>query len=215
MGLGVIWIDVPLAVVCLLAGLHYIGLLVARRGPVVASAAPAVMGLGMAAMFAPAADPVPDPVWVVVFLLVAAGFGAAVLRAGSLLGEPGHHAVGAVAMVFMLLVHAHGPAGPPLGSADPEPAHHGGAAGGAPGIGLLLTAVALAFAAWFIADIARGLAHSGAGPAGAASRAAVASTAGTAVAPPVVPGAPSALRSMPLARPVMSAAMVVMLVGMA
>ncbi|MGH8571457.1 MAG: DUF5134 domain-containing protein, partial [Gammaproteobacteria bacterium] len=131
MALGVLWLDVPLAVACLLAAVHHVWLLVVRQVPFVPAASHAVMGVGMAAMFVPALDPVPRPVWAAIFLLVGAWFGAAALRAGSLLGDAGHLAVGAVAMLFMLVRHAHGATGPD-GPVDPGHADHAGAAAGVP-----------------------------------------------------------------------------------
>ncbi|MGH3824587.1 MAG: DUF5134 domain-containing protein [Pseudonocardiaceae bacterium] len=192
MALGVLWLDVPLAVACLLAAVHHVGLLVVLRVPFVPAASHGVMGVGMAAMFVPVFDPVPRLAWVVIFLLVGAWFGAAALHAGSLLGDAGHLTVGAVAMLFMLVRHAQGSTGPD-GPVDPGHAGHAGAAAGVPG--LLLTVVAIGFAVWFIADIVRRLV----GPDGTDS-----------------PATPVAHRVARLAAPlVMSAAMAVMLLGMA
>ncbi len=150
MQLGVAWIDGLLGLVCLLAGAYHIALLLGGRASPATAVAHAAMGIGMAAMFVPAVDPLPRPVWIAVFVAAAAWFGVAALRAGSLLGEAGHHAVGAVAMLYMLQDHSHGAAG-----VETEHAHHGAAASAGPG--LLMTAIALAFVAWFIADIARQL----------------------------------------------------------
>lgn len=153
MGLGVTWLDAPLGLTCLLVGFGQLWLAVTRRAPAVPAAAHGAMGLGMAAMFVPAADPVPQPVWVVVFLVSGSWFGAAALREGGLLGTAGPHVVGAAAMLFMLLGgHDHGAtaAGGPV---DPEHAHHAAGGGAAPG--LLVTVVALVLAAWFIADLVR------------------------------------------------------------
>lgn len=194
MALGVRWLDVPLAVACLLAAVRYVWPLVVRRVPFVPAASHAVMGVGMAAMFVPALDPVSRPVWVVIFLLVGAWFGAAALRAGSLLGDASHLTVGAVAMLFMLVGHPHGTTGSDS-PVDPGHADHAGAAAGVPG--LLLTVVALGLAVWFIADVVRRLV----GP----------DDTGSPVTTSVV-----AHRVARLAAPlVMSAAMAVMLLGMA
>ncbi|OLT05755.1 hypothetical protein BJF90_01945 [Pseudonocardia sp. CNS-004] len=136
MPLDVAWSDGLLGVVCLLVGLSHIGM--PPPGPVrfAHAAAHAVMGIGMAAMFVPAADPVPRPVWVAVFLAVAVWFASACVRARSLLGDAGNHVVGAVAMLYMLLGPAH---------------HHGGPGSAVPALPLSL--VALAFAAWFGIDL--------------------------------------------------------------
>lgn len=137
MPLDVAWSDGLLGVVCLLVGLSHIGM--PPPGPVrfAHAAAHAVMGIGMAAMFVPAVDPVPRPVWVAVFAAVAVWFAAACVRARSLLGDAGSHVVGAAAMLYMLLGPAH---------------HHGGS--GAAGPHLPLSVIALAFVAWFGVDIA-------------------------------------------------------------
>jgi hypothetical protein len=146
------WIDVPLGLASLCAGIYHIALLISGRARSAPAAAHAAMGIGMAAMFVPAADPLPGPVWTAVFAVVAAWFGVAGLRAGTFLGEAGHHAVGAVAMIYMLQGHTLGAVGAAAsGAIEPEHAHHGG--GAAPP--LLTTAIALAFVAWFVADVAR------------------------------------------------------------
>lgn len=225
-------LDGLLALACLVVGLHHLGRLVSGRSSRVPAAAHAAMGLGMAAMFAPAADPVPQAGWVAVFAAVAVWSVTVAVRAGSPKGGPGHDAVAAVAMLFMLLVgHSHaGAAGHP---ADGHPAgghgagghgadghgadghgaggHSGQAADGPaalhpehaaePLAGLLLTAVALGLAAWFLVDVVRLLtrrASAVAGPPGA-GRAVV-------VAPD---------RPVPVPHLVMSAAMAVMLIGAA
>jgi len=150
MQLGVAWFEGLLGLACLLAGLYRIGQVLAGRARSAHAAAHAVMGIGMAAMFVPVADPVPHPVWVAVFLVIAAWFAAASIRAGSLLGDVGGHAVGAVAMLYMLLGHAHDAAVTP-GAVDPAHAHHGGSGDAA--TPLLLSVIALGFAAWFVSDL--------------------------------------------------------------
>jgi hypothetical protein len=208
-GLGVPWLDGPLGLVCLLIGLYHVGLLVAGRAPVAPALSHAVMGVGMAAMFVPAADPVPRPLWVALFVVVGAWFGAAAIRGGTLTGEAGHHVVGAAAMLFMLIGHRHGSAGTP-GAVNPEHAHHAGAGGGSPS--LLLTAVALGFTAWFLADLVRRFTHLTPAPAAVPVAAPVAAG----VATPL-DSAPAPVLLPPHAVPhlVMSAAMAVMLLGMA
>lgn len=189
MVLGVAWLDVPLAVACLLAGLQHLGLALGRRAPAAPALGYALMGVGMAAMFVRSADPVPRPVWVAVFAASAAWFGLAALRTGLPGGDAGHHLVGALAMLFMLLV----------------PGHRAG------GGGLLMPAVALALAAWFLADIVRLLAHHPVPVPVPATAAAAGAPDGT---PPPPPG-PDVVRGVPVACLVMNAAMAVMLVVMA
>jgi hypothetical protein len=62
------------------------------------------MALGMGAMFAPAQDPVPRLVWVLVFAATAVGALGSTVRERGIGGEPGHRLVGSIAMLFMLLV---------------------------------------------------------------------------------------------------------------
>lgn len=202
------WLGVPFGLVCMLVGVFHIGMFLGGRSGLAPAAANAVMGIGMAAMFVPAADPVPRPVWVAAFLVVAAWSAAACLRARSLCGEAGHHTIGAVAMLVMLSGHAHGAAGTP-GAVDPGHAHDGGGAGA--GEPLLQSAVALALAAWFLADITRrvvrastDLALAGV-PEGAGARTA---TRGPAWSRPVT------VRRDAAPHVVMSAAMTVMVLGM-
>ncbi|MGQ0573295.1 MAG: DUF5134 domain-containing protein [Pseudonocardia sp.] len=201
MGLGVAWLDLLLGGTCLLIGVVYVALLVTRRAPALGAAAHAVMGFGMAAMFLPTLDVLPRPAWVVAFVLVVAWFGAEALRAGSFTGGAGHHVVGASAMLFMLLAgHQHGT---PVaaGTAGGGHAHHGAAAA-AGGTGLLVTAAALALAAWFVADVVRELTRGGAPvTVGGGALAAAPVTAGRGVAG--------------TAQLVMGVAMAVMLLGMA
>ncbi len=219
MGLGVAWLDVPLGVACLLAGLHHLGLALGRRAPALPAAGYAVMGFGMAAVFGPAADPVPRAAWVAVFAASAlwfgigrfgigrfgtgrfgtGRFGTGLLRrvgprsrdrihGGPLFGDAGHHVVGALAMLFMLLVPGHGMAS-----------------------GLLASAVALLLAAWFLADIVALVAH----PAPVAVPApATAAAMGTPAGAVERPG-PDTARGLPVACLVMDGAMALMLVVMA
>lgn len=207
MDLGM-WLGVPFGLVCVLVGASHAGMFLTGRSGLAPAAANAVMGLGMAAMFVPAADPLPRPVWVAAFLVVAAWSAAACFRARSLAGDAGHHTIGAVAMLVMLSEHAHGAVGAP-GAVDPGHAHHGG--GASAGEPLLQSAVALALAAWFLADIARRLVR--------------ASTDLAPVGVPEAAGAGTAARGPAWRRPVtvrrdaaphlvMSAAMTVMVLGM-
>jgi hypothetical protein len=182
----VAWLDVPLGVACLLAGLYHLGLALGRRAPAVPAAGYAAMGFGMAAMFVPSADPVPQAVWIAVFGASALWFGIALVRGAS--GPSGHHLVGALAMLFMLVAPGHG-----MGS------------------GLLAPAVALALAAWFLADIVRLLAHPAPLAVPAPATAAAMGAAGGAL-PATVAGP---VRGLPVACLLMNAAMALMLIVMA
>lgn len=185
-------LDPVLGAACLVAGL--LALVRVRRDGA-AAVAHALMGLGMAAMFVPAADPLPRGAWLAVFVATAAGAAVAAARSRAVTGEAGHHLVGSAAMVFMLLVHG---GGAPTASAAGEGGHHaaGGEVTGA--LPLLVAVVALAFAAWFVTDTVRVLAR----PGGAAP----------ATAAPVAVRERVPVRV--VARVVMNLAMVVMLVGM-
>ncbi len=212
MTLGVTWLDLPLAVACLLVAAFHGWLLATRREPVLSSAAHLVMGLGMAAMFLPALDPLPRPVWVGLFAVSGAWFGAAALRSGSVFGTAGHHVVGAAAMLFMLL-GGHDHAAMAAGPVDPEHAQHAAAGAGAPG--LLVTVLALVFAGWYAADIVRTLLHRDP----ALADPALVGAAATTRTPVRVPGGPRhAAPPRPLvetAHIVMAVAMVTMLLGTA
>ena len=134
------WVSGGLAVVCLAVGLFHLARLAWRRRDVVSELAHALMGLGMAAMFAPALDPVPDPVWTAGFGLSFAWFGVAAVRSGTVGGDAGHHVVGSCAMLFMLA----------LGSGAGAAAHaaHGGVAAGARGVASLAALVLTGYFAW-------------------------------------------------------------------
>jgi hypothetical protein len=138
------WVSGGLAVICLGVGLlHLLRLAVRRRDPV-GELSHAAMGLGMAAMFSPLGDPVPVPVWTIVFLLFAAWFGATVLRTGSLGGEAAHHVVGSGAMLFMLAAgHGAAAAAGPAGHAA-----HGGGTTETLGLASLAALVLTGYFAW-------------------------------------------------------------------
>jgi hypothetical protein len=114
------WVSGGLAVVCFGVGLLHLFRMVVRRQDVDGELSHAAMGFGMAAMFSPLGNPVPVPVWTVVFVLGLAWFGAAVLRGWTLGGrtfggDAGHHVVGSGAMLLMLAAghsaHGRGAAG--------------------------------------------------------------------------------------------------------
>ncbi|GEL26587.1 hypothetical protein PSU4_55410 [Pseudonocardia sulfidoxydans NBRC 16205] len=127
------WVHVILAVGCLGLGVLHLARLLLMRGDRVGEASHAAMGVGMAAMYSPLGDPVPDAVWLVVFAATGLWFAALAVRAGLGTRDAGYHVVCAVAMVFMLTMGGHDAAG-----------GHGGHGG----IGLLSVA-ALALAGFF------------------------------------------------------------------
>jgi hypothetical protein len=96
------WGTGALAVACLAAGvLHLVRLVVVRRD-VAGEVSHAAMALGMAAMASPLGDPVPQPVWTAVYVLVAGWFAVLVLHTRAVGGDAVHHVVGSGAMLFML-----------------------------------------------------------------------------------------------------------------
>ncbi len=126
------WLPTALCVACLAAAAVHLARLVLlrtdRSTDQPGEAAHVVMGVGMAAMFAPSADPVPAPAWVALFAVVGLWFGAVAVRAGDWAGSATHHAIGGVAMLLMLLGghdHAAAAAGEHAGHA----AHGGSVAG--------------------------------------------------------------------------------------
>jgi hypothetical protein len=140
------WVDAGLSVICLgLAVLHLLRLAVRRRD-VVAELSHTAMALGMAAMFAPFADPVPQPVWFAVFVVCAAWFAALALRSGRLGGEAPHHVVGSATMLFMLAAGHGAPAAD--GSAHAGHIAHGGGAADTLGLTSVAAIVLTAYFAW-------------------------------------------------------------------
>lgn len=115
------WVSGVLAVVCLGVGLLHLLRVGLRRRDVAGELSHAAMGFGMAAMFSPLGNPVPGPVWTVVFALGVVWFGGAVLRGRTFGGDAGHHVVASGAMLLMLAVghsaHGRGAAGA-LGTAS-------------------------------------------------------------------------------------------------
>lgn len=147
------WFSVVLAGACVAAGLfHLARTFLLRGGGAFGEVSQATMCLGMAAMFVPVADPLPRTAWLVTLLVIGAWFTACALRSATGAGEPGHHAVCALAMIFMLFTHGAATAGAP----DGGHAHHGGAvAAGAGPSTLLLTGASLLLAAYFVAHTIR------------------------------------------------------------
>lgn len=128
------WVSGALALVCLaVAALHLtrVALQATPFGDVpdgpAGEVSHAAMAAGMAAMFSPVGDPLPGPVWTVVFVACGLWFGTVALRTRSFRGDAAQHVVGSAAMLFMLLTHhntvtagqdaghaAHGGTGPVL-----------------------------------------------------------------------------------------------------
>lgn len=200
MTFGVVWLDGPLAVLSLGIGLLYTVMVISRNARPTSGLTHALMGVGMAAMFAPRFDPLPRVGWVAIFVLIGAWFGATALREGLRFGGPAHHVVGAAAMVFMLLVHRPDAAAAVV--ADPAHAHHG-AATAAVGGTAAFSALALVLAAYFVAHAVHHLSARGSG-----------------VDEPVPAGAVGVLvrmnaqRAAAASRVVMGATMAIMLLGM-
>lgn len=143
------WTSALLAVVCLAVAVLHVLRLVVLRADLPGEASHAAMGLGMAAMFSPvAAAPVPTAVWVVVFVVSGAWFGARALREGGLAGEAGHHVIGSAAMLVMLWPgHSHTPAD---GAAEHAGhAAHGGAVSGF-GLSTVVSILLAGYFAWHV-----------------------------------------------------------------
>jgi Domain of unknown function (DUF5134) len=109
------WLTATFAVGCLAVGLLHLLRAAVRRLDVAGELSHAAMGLGMAAMFSPLGNPVPGPVWTVVFGLGVAWFGGVLVRSRTFGGDAGHHVVGSGAMLLMLAAghsaHGRGAAG--------------------------------------------------------------------------------------------------------
>lgn len=176
-----------LAFCCLALGVLHLLRLATGRAERIGEASHAAMSLGMAVMFSPLPDPVPDPVWIVVFGAALAWFGVVAARARSLRGEPGHHVIGSVAMLFMVLAGHHG-------------GEHAGHGGGSP----VTSVVAILLAGYFAWHVLRCADRLRVG-------APVAVTPdGAAVAVPAI----AAPRTAALSHLVMAVGMTVMLLGM-
>jgi len=129
------------AVVCLAAGLLHVLRLVVLRRDVVAETSYAVTGLGMAAMFSPLGNPLPDAAWFAVFGVCGAWFAVRMLHGAGADGEAVHHVVCGGAMLFMLAV------GHPAGDLGGHSAH--GSAARVGGTVALVSATAMLFAGYF------------------------------------------------------------------
>ena len=105
----------------------------------------ALMAIAMAGMFSPRVDPVPAPVGAAVFAVLGAWFAAVRLRDGAeAADEPAHIAVGSAAMVVMYLEM------PAAGHGTGAAGHAGHAAAATGSAGLLLVALGVALAGYFV-----------------------------------------------------------------
>lgn len=109
------WVLGLVSIACLGGGLVHLARVVVVRSRIPGELCHAAMAVGMAAMFSPLGDPLPRPVWTVVFALGLVWFGAGAVRGRTLAGDAGHHAVGCAAMLLMLAAghgaHGRGAAG--------------------------------------------------------------------------------------------------------
>ncbi len=149
--MGSTWVNALLAVISLGTGVIFLLAAARRPNERLGCLAHALMGFGMAGMFSPWGDPVPPVAGALVFVVIAAWFGAQLLRTGRVgLTESTHLVVGPAAMVLMYLTMGSMSAGP-ADTTMADPAHVGhtmamGGAGGSPG----LSAVALGLMGYFV-----------------------------------------------------------------
>lgn len=204
------WLPTVLSVACLAAAAVHLARFAGLRADRSGEAAHVLMGVGMAAMFAPA-DPVPGPVWVAVFAAAGLWFGAVAVREGDWAGGAAHHALGGVAMLLMLL-SGHDHAAP----TDGEHAGHAAHGGSVGGFGWT-SVVSVLLAGYFVWHLWRVLDSRGTP---AATTAAVEPTAAsTGPVGTVVPARPALRTALPSADTVtaalvvMSGAMAAMLLG--
>lgn len=163
------WVQWVFSVACLTVGVHFAVALITRWSQPAEGRRGAAgieyelshlgMALGMAAMFAPPADPVPRPVWVAVFGVAAAWFASRALRAGSRTRVVEYHLVGNLAMLFMLVAshHHHGAAGAPGGPVAPGHEGHAGAGSGGLLDGPLGTVLSVVLIGYFAVHAVRSL----------------------------------------------------------
>lgn len=133
------------AVLCLGTGLVCLGLAVARVGDRPTQLTHAAMGVAMAGMFVPRADPVPMWMGVGAFTLLGTWFTALGLRRDRTARTARHLTISSAAMVLMYVVHGRSET-PPSGAGH---AAHTAADGGATSlVTLLLTLVLAGYFAW-------------------------------------------------------------------
>ncbi len=146
---GIAWLAGLLAVTSLLAAGVLIAAAVRGRDERSACLAHATMSLGMAGMFAPGFDPVPEAAWVVAFAGLGAWYAARYLRRGPGSGAAALHLViSCAAMLLMYMTMGHGDGAPESVAAG---SGHGGHGSGtvSDGGSLLLIAATLGLAAYF------------------------------------------------------------------
>lgn len=195
--IGQTWWTVTLAAACLGSGLACLIMAALRIGGVASQVTHGVMGLAMAAMLSPWGDPVPTRLGAAAFAVSGAWFASVALGRGPARADARHLTIASAAMVVMYLTSTHTTTDVPAGGGH---AAHGAGAGGSGGLtGVLLVALSLLLAgyfvwhAWHCADRSRAP-HDGSG-----STVAVRS--------------PTATRVAPVAHGVMSALMAAMFLG--
>lgn len=146
------WVNALLAATSLVVGAIFLRTAARRSHERLPCLAPALMGIGMAGMFSPWGDPVPATAGTLVFVVIAAWFGAQALRTGRLrLTESVHLVVGPAAMVLMYQTMGATTAGSDVTEmADPAHAGHSMTMGGSGGGSPLLSALALALIGYFV-----------------------------------------------------------------
>ena len=101
------WVDRVFAGLCVLVAGYFVARLVfagrgAERSDRIGDLAQLAMGVGMAAMFLPAADPLSPAAWIGLFVVIGAWIAAGLLRSGPGSGHQVHLVVSIAAMVYML-----------------------------------------------------------------------------------------------------------------
>jgi Domain of unknown function (DUF5134) len=96
------WGSAALALACVVVGVLHVARIAVVRRDIAAESSHAAMALGMAAMASPVGDPVPEPVWTAMFVVIAGWFTVLALHTRSADRETVHHVVGSGAMLFML-----------------------------------------------------------------------------------------------------------------
>jgi hypothetical protein len=177
---GPAWLDAVFGALFALLALYFAVRLIASRGTPGADRAGELahllMSVGMAAMFLPAFDPLPQPVWLAVFVLNAAWLATSLLRADPTCphetrAHQAHLVVSSGAMAYMVAIMSPAAPAPAVAMAASSSgpallAHdHGGGGGLAGIISLALGAYFVLHAVWSAGRVARGRATEPAVPA--------------------------------------------------
>jgi len=147
--IGQLW-TMTLAIACLGSGLACLAMAVARIGDRTGQLMHGVMGVAMAAMLSPWGDPVPAAAGAAAFAVGGAWFASVAIGRGPARIEARHLAIASTAMVVMYLMSRQ-PADPSAVTAGGGHAGHG-LSGGAGGVisGVLLVALSLVLAGYFV-----------------------------------------------------------------